>query len=274
MKKILPILLLVILILPASIVRAEVKTIHVLVALCDNDSQGISPVPKIIGNGDDPPNNLYWGAMYGVSTYLKKQKGWRLESRLAKPSDIILERLIFSKDGAYLIADAYAGRHIKKCTEDLFDFAAGRTNVPVELENLNLTGGAGADLLVYMGHNGLMDFDLEKYPVALKPGESFLDLPENGLPVVNDGKKREVAVFSCHSQSYFQDLIIQAGARPLILTRDLMAPEAYILKALAEGWLAGQSPEEIRERVAAAYNQYQKCGLKAARRTFSAGGFL
>lgn len=32
------------------------KTIHVYVALCDNVYQGIVPVPKAIGNGDDPRN--------------------------------------------------------------------------------------------------------------------------------------------------------------------------------------------------------------------------
>lgn len=32
----------------------EVRTIHVFVALCDNEHQGIVPVPEIFGNGDDP----------------------------------------------------------------------------------------------------------------------------------------------------------------------------------------------------------------------------
>ncbi|HST23582.1 MAG TPA: hypothetical protein VLR90_20895, partial [Blastocatellia bacterium] len=36
------------------------RVIHVLVALCDNEHQGIVPVPAKIGNGDDPQNNLYW----------------------------------------------------------------------------------------------------------------------------------------------------------------------------------------------------------------------
>jgi len=37
----------------------EVRTIHVFVALCDNEHQGIVPVPEIFGNGDDPANNLF-----------------------------------------------------------------------------------------------------------------------------------------------------------------------------------------------------------------------
>ncbi|WP_176700834.1 hypothetical protein [Gilliamella sp. Fer4-1] len=41
---------------------AKAKVIHVLVALCDNKYQKIVPVPKAIGNGQDPKSNLYWGS--------------------------------------------------------------------------------------------------------------------------------------------------------------------------------------------------------------------
>jgi hypothetical protein len=34
--------------------------IHVTVALCDNQHQGIVPVPALIGNGRDSRNNLYF----------------------------------------------------------------------------------------------------------------------------------------------------------------------------------------------------------------------
>ena len=59
-----------------AIAQGPTKTIHVFVALCDNDNQGIVPVPKKLGNGNDPGNNLYWGALYGIRTYLKKSKDW------------------------------------------------------------------------------------------------------------------------------------------------------------------------------------------------------
>lgn len=48
------------------------QTIHVMVALCDNQYQGIVKVPKGIGNGQDPNSNLYWGCGYGIRTFLKK----------------------------------------------------------------------------------------------------------------------------------------------------------------------------------------------------------
>ena len=50
-----------------------------------------------------------------------------------------------------------------------------------------------------------------------------------------------------------------------------MAPEAYTLEAAAASWLARETPDQIQERAARAYDKYQKCGLKAARRLFSAG---
>ena len=41
--------------------QESTRSIHVLVALCDNINQGIVPVPPQLGDGQDPRNNLYWG---------------------------------------------------------------------------------------------------------------------------------------------------------------------------------------------------------------------
>ena len=73
------------------------KTIHVLVALCDNVHQGIVPVPARIGNGDDPQNNLYWGARFGVKTFFSKSPDWVFVTSIADPKPWILERCVFPK---------------------------------------------------------------------------------------------------------------------------------------------------------------------------------
>jgi len=39
-----------------------------------------------------------------------------------------------------------------------------------------------------------------------------------------------------------------------------MTPEAYALKAAMDGWVLGETREQIRERSAEAYSKYQKCG--------------
>ena len=44
------------------------KSIHIIVALCDNEFQGIVPVSDLLGNGREPGTNLYWGALFGVKT--------------------------------------------------------------------------------------------------------------------------------------------------------------------------------------------------------------
>ena len=50
-----------------------------------------------------------------------------------------------------------------------------------------------------------------------------------------------------------------------------MAPEAYNLEALLNGWASLKSGKEIREMVAQAYHKYQKCGVNGARRLFKTG---
>lgn len=39
----------------------KAKIIHVMVALCDNENQGIVPVPAFLGNGEDP-QKIFTGA--------------------------------------------------------------------------------------------------------------------------------------------------------------------------------------------------------------------
>ena len=62
-----------------------------------------------------------------------------------------------------------------------------------------------------------------------------------------------------------------SGAYPLLWTTGLLAPEAYTLKSALDGWIARESGEPVRERAAAAYDKYQKCGMRGARRLFATG---
>lgn len=232
------------------------KVIHVVVALCDNESQGIVPVPAKIGNGDDPANNLYWGAAFGVKTFFRRSKEWQLLEAVPNPKANILERITFkhkTKD-VYLVADAYRGREIKQSIVDFLSFSAGR-----KTETISIGGGAkqneiyiggSSDLLVYVGHDGLMDFSLSDYPARA------------------DERNREAIVLACISKSYFREPLQKAGAKPLIWTTGLMAPEAYILEAALIGWTTGETNVQIRKRAAEAYNKYQKCGLRAANKLF------
>lgn len=230
------------------------KSIHVFVALCDNDSQGIVPVPAALGNGDDPANNLYWGAMYGVRTFFKKSGNWTLVADIKGINDTILERLVFRhrSGNAYLIADAYRGNQIKTCVESFLQTAGGNRPALLKAGDLELGLYGNADLIAYIGHNGLMDFSLES-PASNK----------------HRRKSNEAIVLACRSQPYFEPLLENARCKPLLLTTGFMAPEAYTLDAALEAWLAGKNAGAIRRSAAEAYNKYQKCGINGAMRLFS-----
>lgn len=228
----------------------DVKTIHVFVALCDNEHQGIVRVPEKIGNGKDPFHNLYWGAGYGVKNYFHKKSGdWKLVELIKNPKSGILERILFKhvRENVYLLADAYDGELIKTTTEDFLKASAGDFETAISVNKVELQFGGRSDLLVYIGHDGLMDFDVD---MKLSP---------------KDEAKREVVILACYSKDYFSPHIKAAGAQPLLWTTGLMAPEAYTLEWALDGWVMGESNQQIRERAAKAYSHYQKCSLKASR---------
>jgi hypothetical protein len=230
----------------------ETKCIHVFVALCDNKSQGIVPVPEKLGDGDDPANNLYWGALYGLKTNFRKSDDWTLLSSEKKPAEHVLERCIFrhKQSGAFLVADAYQGSRIKQAVTAFLDAAAGKTSETLEVNGRVIAIHGGAQLVAYIGHNGLMDFTLPETPV--KSGRT----------------QRDAIVLACMSKQYFAERFSKLKARATLLTTGFMAPEAYTLKAALDGWLTGESRAKIKARAAAAYAKYQKCSLKAATNLF------
>ena len=241
----------------APAVTARVRTVHVMVALADNLNQGIVPVPARLGNGQDAAANLYWGAAYGVKTYFKNSADWRLLSCVTGPRPAILERCIFvqNKGETYLIADAYDGSRIRDAITEFLGAAAGAREDSVSLktsdQNLTIAIAGRADLLVYVGHDALMDFQVPK--VSGQVGSV----------------SRRFIILACASQAYFRPYMKATGSAPLLWTTGLMAPEAYSLKAALDGWTANESDELIRERAASAYDKYQHCGLRAAQRLFA-----
>jgi hypothetical protein len=240
---------------------AKLRTIHVFVALADNQHQGIVPVAPILGNGEDAERNLYWGSAYGVKTFFSRSPEWERLSCVQKPKAAILERCVFKYQTAsvYLISDAYRGIEIRQAILDFLDSAAGdgADTVRVTVKQLgavvNLPAQGRATLLAYIGHDGLMDFQLPHYPQQ------------------KDANHREAIVLACASKQFFGDAVRASGAYPLLWTTGLMAPEAYTLKSALDGWIAGENREQVRDRAAGAYDKYQKCGIRAAHRLLTTG---
>jgi hypothetical protein len=109
----------------------------------------------------------------------------------------------------------------------------------------------GSNLVAYVGHDGLMDFQLPLVP--RKKNEIH----------------RDAIILACASKQYFGEALRIVGANPLLWTTNLMAPEANTLKSALDGWIARETNEQIHERAAAAHDRYQKCGLRGARKLFA-----
>ena len=214
---------------------------RVFVALADNKTQGIAPVPEKIGNGDDAARNLYWGCDEALPQVFRASADWKLVSRDPGSKPAIIERIRFAhRTGDWqLVADAYRGSAIRECLVDYFralNSDESRENVP---------------LVAYLGHDGLMDFPL----------------PEK--TIVRRGPGRDAIVLCCLSERFFRPHLEQAGARPLLTTTQLMYPGGFILRDVLAGWIRGETPAQIRHRAATAYARNQGISVKAARGVFS-----
>lgn len=238
--------------------QTQITVAHVFVALADNQHQGIVPVPAKLGNGDAPASNLYWGAAFGVKTYFRASKDWELVYTGSASNSAVLERCVFRyrAEPVYLVADAYRGSEIRQAVTEFLSAAAGRNpqslTVRAGNHSVALSIGGGADLVAYVGHDAFMDFQI--------------------LPISGAGMKtRPAIILACASKDFFAPYLKQTGASPLLWTTGLMAPEAYTLRAALNGWIAGETPQEIREHAAEAYDKYQHCGSRAALRLFTTG---
>ncbi len=233
----------------------KVPVIHVFVALADNINQGIVPVSATLGNGDNPKTNLYWGAAFGVKTFFSKNRDWQLLSATANPKDGILERCVFKHRSRelFLVADAYQGKEIAKATNDFLAAAAGEPGDKITAGSKEFDTHGSSELIAYVGHDGLMDFKLTKSPQQ------------------RDTRQRQTIILACASKQFFSQPLQSTGANPLLWTTNLMAPEAYVLSAAIDGWIARENGEQVRARAARAYDKYQHCGLKSAMGLFATG---
>jgi hypothetical protein len=206
------------------------------IALCDNKTQGIVPVGEKIGNGDDPDANLYWGCSDGFGSFFRRRERWKTISLEKDVSPAILRRMKLSHTGGQmdLTAEAYRGSKIKDCLGD-FESAAASGKY---------------DLVAFIGHNGLMDFELP-------------------APAATPGNRTRVVVLCCLSEKYFGDHLRALGCEPILMTRQLMYPGSFLLHAAIEKYLAGADAMAIRAAAAGAYARNQKISTKAALGVFS-----
>ena len=232
----------------------ESRFIHVFVPLCDNEHQGIVPVNSRLGDGLNLTTNLYWGAGYGVKTHFKRSPKWRMISSDTYDNGAVMERVLFEHvdSAVYLLADAYRGDSMRQCLVDYFNTISGVHRYDTIDTGEGVIVAFEPDLIVFNGHNGLMDVRVEA--------------PRNV-----DGKAKDAVAIACVSGVYFNSELSKAGGYPLVMTQHLLAPEAYVIDAIFDSWIKYKSPEEIRMSAARGYHGVQKCGLRGASNLFSTG---
>ena len=231
--------------------------VHAFVPLCDNEHQGIVPVNEQLGDGFNLQTNLYWGAKYGVKNHFKNLQSWQLVYSEKDPTDKVLERVVFAKEytknkKVYLIADAYQGDSMEECLAGFFMALSGEKAGNITIEKEIIEGYNKADLLVFNGHNGLMD-------VAIP---TFYN---------RDSIYKDAIIIACESNSYFSERLNYVKAFPVLTTTNLLAPEAYVLAAAVDHWANLNTGKSFEKEAGAAYNQFQNCGLKGATRLFKNG---
>lgn len=212
------------------------QTIKVFIALCDNKTQGIIPVGAKIGDGDQPDANLYWGCSDGFGLYFKKSSHWKVVESEKDVSEQILRRMTLSHKSSpiTLIADAYRGAEMTKCYLD-FESAAASGDYA---------------LVAYIGHNALMDSTYAEHEVIAE-------------------HSTDAIVLACVSDSYCSSRLKKLGCRPVLMTRQLMYPGAFILHDAIEAWRKKGSLGDIRSAAGKAYAKNQGISVKAATGIFA-----
>lgn len=229
-------LIALLLLCPWSLASAKPKQVRVFIALCDNKTQGIVPVGAKIGNGDDADANLYWGCSDGFGAFFRKSPRWKvLTAEKDVSPDILRRTTLRHADGdVEILAEAYRGSRIRQCLID-FEKAAGSD---------------AYDLVAFIGHNGLMDFQLP---------------PPQG----EQGNDTAVIVLCCISEKYFGDRLRAIGCRPVLMTRQFMYPGSFLLDAAIDSWKSGGGLRGIRATAGKAYAKNQKIGVAPATGVFA-----
>ncbi|APR78642.1 Hypothetical protein A7982_03989 [Minicystis rosea] len=247
---------------PLDAVAADVRAgrplvVYVVVPLCSNAQ--IDCGSDIAGRPAGLEHNVYWGAVFGARRFFeRKNSGWeRVERR--RGQGVFLERGIYRRfvSGApwgraedveeIVVLEAVHGDAIDQAVDHLWRTATGGGRISFQDgerrrdERILVTG--------YAGHNRLMD------------GKT--------LPEARGGAPVPSFVLACKSEPYFGPSLRAAGSSPLVMTSTLMAPEGYLIDAIARGIGERLDPAELRRRAVAAYAKWQKLTPRQAGSVFA-----
>lgn len=233
--------------LAAKIANNEPLIVHTYVPLCDNEHQGIIPTTPSLGDGMNLKSNLYWATSGGTKAYFKKQPEWKTVYNAFDIDTNVLERIVFEKRYSnvkvYFVADAYRGDRMEETVNDYLSAIASCHFQDIVLTNGDtITAAGNSDLVMFNGHNGVMDqIDIKIWRNA-------------------DGKLKDVVMNSCVSYGYLQYDFMNAGGYPLVRSKSLLYPGAYVLEQIVDDWVAGVDEKQICLNAGAVYCQKHDCG--------------
>ena len=216
------------------------KQARVIVSLADNANQGIVPIKPSLGDGQNPRSNLYWGALYGAKTHFKRMENWSVSS--------------LEIDNAHVL-DSFALQHAvyptPKILFEAWDGAKQKSSVEAYLQDLR-NGDSANELVCFVGHNALMDLSVANVPVLETTKRANIE------------RDRKGSVIACRSAPYFEPHHDRLGVESYVMTKGLMAPEAYVLEGFLLAWLKGETSNKARMAAAKQYAKYQKIPLRNA----------
>jgi hypothetical protein len=244
---------------PLTLAPGQPLVVYVVVPLCSN--QQIDCGSSIAGRPGDLEHNIYWGAVFGARRFLERRgSGWeRVE--VTRGDAVFLERAVFRRrvpGGPWgraepveelLVLQAVHGDAIDQAVDHWWRIATRGGDIGfrdgAEARKVRISS------VGYAGHNRLMD--------GVR------------LPGVGGGARAPVPAFvlACKSEPYFGEALEKAGSLPLVTTTTLMAPEGYLVDALAKGLGENLGPGELRRRAVAAYAQWQRLTLAQAGAVFA-----
>ena len=221
--------------------------VHLYIPLCDNINQGIVPTSPSLGDGFNLKSNLYWATRSGTKRFFKSHQSWKLIYDEFDIDTNVLERVIFVRDydetKVYLIADAYRGDRMEETVNNFLAALSNNRLQEVRIDsNLTLKVAGHSDLIMFNGHNGMMD------RINVREWKN------------KGGKQTDAVINACVSYSYFTDQLIEAGAYPLVRTNTLLHPGAYVLTQIIDDWVAGIDEKSICLRAGRAYCEVHDCG--------------
>ena len=188
----------------------------------------------------NPARNLYWGCSDALPKGMRASRDWQrpqwVDSYRDQPGEVLQAVVCTRADKrATISAFAYRGDEMAAC---LRDFEAALHSGRYEL-------------VVFLGHNGLMDFTCpEPAPASVQGADSI--------------------VLCCHSHSWFGPRLAALKSRPVLLTQQNMYPAGALVTSALEAWLNNpQDVTAIRAAAGKAYATNQGISLKAATGVFA-----